>query len=149
MNSLAPNEIHVKLSNNKVTAFDASKIAVALTKAFLAVEGGLNFAISPTVTGMVNLLISDVTIRDVFEIVLTTSEPATDSVSFTTDNPARIAIDLPGPDVIVMAFTAGDRRGGAPGRRGDQLLALSVAGAAAGPGAGPGPEGECLTIPLR
>jgi type IV pilus assembly protein PilQ len=30
------------------------------------------------------------------EIVLTTSEPVTDSVSFTTDNPARIAIDLPG-----------------------------------------------------
>jgi type IV pilus assembly protein PilQ len=30
------------------------------------------------------------------EIVLTTSEPVVDSVSFTTDNPARIAIDLPG-----------------------------------------------------
>ena len=30
------------------------------------------------------------------EIVLTTSEPVADTVSFTTDNPARIAIDLPG-----------------------------------------------------
>ena len=48
MNSLAPNEIHVKRRNNKVTAFDASKIAVALTKAFLAVEGG-SAAASPRI----------------------------------------------------------------------------------------------------
>ena len=32
--------IHVIRRNGKVTGFDASKIAVALTKAFLAVEGG-------------------------------------------------------------------------------------------------------------
>ena len=37
---LAPNEFHVIRRNGKVTNFDANKIAVAMTKAFLAVEGG-------------------------------------------------------------------------------------------------------------
>ncbi|WP_018954441.1 ribonucleoside-diphosphate reductase subunit alpha [Thioalkalivibrio sulfidiphilus] len=36
----APGQHHVIRRNGKVTAFDASKIKVAITKAFLAVEGG-------------------------------------------------------------------------------------------------------------
>ena len=36
----APGELRVIRRNGKVTGFDASKIAVAMTKAFLAVEGG-------------------------------------------------------------------------------------------------------------
>ena len=36
----APGELKVIRRNGKVTGFDASKIAVAMTKAFLAVEGG-------------------------------------------------------------------------------------------------------------
>ena len=45
---LAPNEFHVIRRNGKVTGFDASKIAVALTKAFLAIEGG-SAAASPRI----------------------------------------------------------------------------------------------------
>src|SRR5207253_7239536 len=36
----APGGVRVIRRNGKVTAFDASKIQIALTKAFLAVEGG-------------------------------------------------------------------------------------------------------------
>jgi ribonucleoside-diphosphate reductase alpha chain len=36
----APGELRVIRRNGKVTSFDANKIAVAMTKAFLAVEGG-------------------------------------------------------------------------------------------------------------
>jgi ribonucleoside-diphosphate reductase alpha chain len=36
----APGELRVIRRNGKVTGFDANKIAVAMTKAFLAVEGG-------------------------------------------------------------------------------------------------------------
>ena len=36
----APGQVHVIRRNGKLTAFDASKITVAITKAFLAVEGG-------------------------------------------------------------------------------------------------------------
>jgi type II secretory pathway component GspD/PulD (secretin) len=43
---------------------------------FLAVEGELNIAIAPDVTGVVNLLINDVTIRDIFEIILATNRLA-------------------------------------------------------------------------
>lgn len=43
---------------------------------FLAVEGDLNIAIAPDVTGVVNLLINDVTIRDIFEIILSTNRLA-------------------------------------------------------------------------
>jgi ribonucleoside-diphosphate reductase alpha chain len=38
--SIAPGEVRVIRRNGKVTGFDASKISVAITKAFLAVEGG-------------------------------------------------------------------------------------------------------------
>jgi len=43
---------------------------------FLAIEGDLNMAIAPDVQGVVNLLISDVTIRDIFEIILATNRLA-------------------------------------------------------------------------
>src|SRR2546423_5820746 len=36
----APGTLKVIRRNGKVTGFDASKIAIAMTKAFLAVEGG-------------------------------------------------------------------------------------------------------------
>jgi ribonucleoside-diphosphate reductase alpha chain len=48
LETLAPNEFHVIRRNGKVTNFDASKIAVALTKAFLAIEGG-SAAASPRI----------------------------------------------------------------------------------------------------
>ncbi|MEN8260603.1 MAG: ATP cone domain-containing protein, partial [Pseudomonadota bacterium] len=38
--SVVPGEVRVIRRNGKVTSFDANKIAVAITKAFLAVEGG-------------------------------------------------------------------------------------------------------------
>jgi ribonucleoside-diphosphate reductase alpha chain len=38
--ALEPGQFHVIRRNGKVTGFDANKIAVAVTKAFLAVEGG-------------------------------------------------------------------------------------------------------------
>ena len=38
--AVAPGELKVIRRNGKVTAFDATKISVAITKAFLAVEGG-------------------------------------------------------------------------------------------------------------
>ncbi|MEE9398436.1 MAG: ribonucleoside-diphosphate reductase subunit alpha [Methylococcales bacterium] len=38
--SVAPGDVRVIRRNGKVTAFDGNKIAVAITKAFLAVEGG-------------------------------------------------------------------------------------------------------------
>ena len=37
---VAPGEVHVIRRNGKVTAFDADKISIAITKTFLAVEGG-------------------------------------------------------------------------------------------------------------
>jgi ribonucleoside-diphosphate reductase alpha chain len=40
LRSVAPGEMKVIRRNGKVTSFDASKITVAITKAFLAVEGG-------------------------------------------------------------------------------------------------------------
>ncbi len=40
LTAYAPGQFHVIRRNGKVTHFDASKIAVAMTKAFLAVEGG-------------------------------------------------------------------------------------------------------------
>lgn len=38
--AVAPGEVRVIRRNGKVTAFDANKIAVAITKTFLAIEGG-------------------------------------------------------------------------------------------------------------
>jgi ribonucleoside-diphosphate reductase alpha chain len=61
--TLAPGalgELQVIRRNGKVTAFDADKIAVALTKAFLAVEGG-NAAASGRVHDMVATLTRSVT----------------------------------------------------------------------------------------
>ncbi|MCH7479825.1 MAG: hypothetical protein IIC79_00380, partial [Chloroflexi bacterium] len=43
---------------------------------FLAAEGSINIAIAPDVTGVVNLFIEDVTIRDIFEIILATNRLA-------------------------------------------------------------------------
>ncbi|MGR9053059.1 MAG: ribonucleoside-diphosphate reductase subunit alpha [Gammaproteobacteria bacterium] len=40
IDATAPGEVRVIRRNGKVTAFDADKIAVAITKAFLAIEGG-------------------------------------------------------------------------------------------------------------
>ncbi|WP_050998187.1 ribonucleoside-diphosphate reductase subunit alpha [Methylococcus capsulatus] len=40
LRSLSPGEVRVIRRNGKVTGFDAAKISVAITKAFLAVEGG-------------------------------------------------------------------------------------------------------------
>ncbi|MGR9106671.1 MAG: ribonucleoside-diphosphate reductase subunit alpha [Gammaproteobacteria bacterium] len=40
IHSVAPGEVRVIRRNGKVTAFDSDKIKVAITKAFLAVEGG-------------------------------------------------------------------------------------------------------------
>jgi ribonucleoside-diphosphate reductase alpha chain len=55
----AAGELHVIRRNGKVTTFDASKIAVAITKAFLAVEGG-NAAASPRIHNTVKELTSQI-----------------------------------------------------------------------------------------
>ncbi|MCK5177989.1 MAG: hypothetical protein KAR32_00535, partial [Candidatus Omnitrophica bacterium] len=57
----------------KKISVDLRGMSVVDVLKFLAVEGDLNFAIAPNVTGTVNLLITDVTIRDVFEIILATN----------------------------------------------------------------------------
>ena len=46
--ALAPGRFHVIRRNGKVTGFEAHKISVAITKAFLAVEGG-SAAASPRI----------------------------------------------------------------------------------------------------
>lgn len=60
----------------KKISIDLRGMTVPDVLKFLAVEGGLNIAIAPDVAGTVNLLINDVTIRDVFEIVLATNRLA-------------------------------------------------------------------------
>lgn len=61
---------------DKRISVDLRGMEVAEVLKFLAVEGGLNFAIAPDVKGMVNLLINDVAIRDIFEIILATNRLA-------------------------------------------------------------------------
>ena len=48
----------------KTISVDLRGMSVSDVLKFLAVEGDLNIAIAPDVTGVVNLLINDVTIRD-------------------------------------------------------------------------------------
>ena len=59
INATAPGELRVIRRNGKVTGFDANKIAVAMTKAFLAVEGG-NAAASRRIHELVEVLTSQV-----------------------------------------------------------------------------------------
>ena len=61
LSALVPGEFQVIRRNNKVTGFDASKIEVAMTKAFLAVEGG-NAAASARVHDVVKQLTEQVVI---------------------------------------------------------------------------------------
>ncbi len=61
LSALIPGEFQVIRRNNKVTSFDASKIEVAMTKAFLAVEGG-NAAASARVHDVVKQLTEQVVI---------------------------------------------------------------------------------------
>ncbi len=61
LSALVPGEFQVIRRNNKVTGFDASKIEVAMTKAFLAVEGG-NAAASARVHDVVRQLSEQVVI---------------------------------------------------------------------------------------
>ena len=60
----------------KKISVDLRGMSVVDVLKFLAVEGELNFAIAPDVSGTVNLLITDVTIRDIFEIILATNRLA-------------------------------------------------------------------------
>ena len=57
--STAPGQFHVIRRNGKLTSFDASKIAVAMTKAFLAVEGS-NAAASRRVHDTVQTLTTQI-----------------------------------------------------------------------------------------
>ena len=58
--AVAPGELKVIRRNGKVTAFDANKIAVAITKAFLAIEGG-NAAASSRIHDSVRELTTQIT----------------------------------------------------------------------------------------
>jgi ribonucleoside-diphosphate reductase alpha chain len=58
--AVAPGGLHVIRRNGKVTGFDSNKIAVAMTKAFLAVEGG-NAAASSRIHEQVKSLTEQVT----------------------------------------------------------------------------------------
>ena len=60
----------------KTISVDLRGMSVADVLKFLAVEGDLNIAIAPDVTGVVNLLINDVSIKDLFEIVLSSNRLA-------------------------------------------------------------------------
>jgi ribonucleoside-diphosphate reductase alpha chain len=64
LKSMQPGEVRVIRRNGKVTHFDASKISVAITKAFLAVEGG-NAAASRRVHEVVEEL-ADQVVRALF-----------------------------------------------------------------------------------
>lgn len=72
--SLAPTlggmEERVSLDLRSVEATDALK--------YLATKGGLNIAISKNVSGRVNLFLTDVPIRDVFDLILRSNELAYD-----------------------------------------------------------------------
>ena len=59
INATAPGELRVIRRNGKVTGFDANKIAVAVTKAFLAIEGG-NAAASRRIHELVEKLTGQV-----------------------------------------------------------------------------------------
>lgn len=59
INSVAPGDVRVIRRNGKVTAFDSDKIKVAITKAFLAVEGG-NAAASSRIHDAVEMLTTQV-----------------------------------------------------------------------------------------
>jgi type II secretory pathway component GspD/PulD (secretin) len=61
---------------DKEISVDLRGMSVVDVLKFLAAEGRLNFAIAPDVSGTVNLLITDVSIRDIFEIVLATNRLA-------------------------------------------------------------------------
>jgi len=60
----------------KSISVDLRGMSISDVLKFLAVEGDLNIAIAPDVTGVVNLLINDVSIRDIFEIILSTNRLA-------------------------------------------------------------------------
>ena len=57
-------------------AVDFRGMPVSDVLKFLAAEGSINIAIAPDVTGVVNLFIEDVAIRDIFEIILATNRLA-------------------------------------------------------------------------
>lgn len=61
---------------NKKISVDLRGMSVVDVLKFLAVEGNLNFAIAPNVSGTVNLLITDVTIKDILDIILATNQLA-------------------------------------------------------------------------
>jgi len=63
-------------SFDKMISVDLRGMSVSDVLKFLAIEGDLNIAIAPDVTGVVNLLINDVSIRDIFEIILETNRLA-------------------------------------------------------------------------
>lgn len=60
LEATAPGQLRVIRRNGAVTPYDDSKIAVAMTKAFLAVEGG-NAAASPRIHELVTLLTQQIT----------------------------------------------------------------------------------------
>jgi type II secretory pathway component GspD/PulD (secretin) len=60
----------------KKISVDLRGMSVADVLKFIAVEGDLNVAIAPDVSGVVNLLINDVSIKDIFEIILGTNRLA-------------------------------------------------------------------------
>ncbi len=66
LNAVAPGAVHVIRRNGKVTHFDSDKISVAVTKAFLAVEGGNAAAssrIHESVTGLTQQIVKALTRR--------------------------------------------------------------------------------------
>ena len=63
-------EERVSLDLRSTEAADALK--------YLATKGGLNIAISKNVSGRVNLFLTDVSIRDVFDLILRSNELAYD-----------------------------------------------------------------------
>ena len=79
---VAEGSILPEISKKKFPGFEKSisvdlrGMSISDVLKFLAVEGDLNIAIAPDVTGVVNLLINDVTIRDIFEIILSTNRLA-------------------------------------------------------------------------
>lgn len=73
-----PEAAHTPLGMDEMVSLDLRSTEATDAIKYLATKGGLNVAISKNVTGRVNLFLTDVPIRDVFDLILRSNELAFD-----------------------------------------------------------------------
>ncbi len=76
--SLAAEAGRPRLGMDQLVSLDLRSTEATDALKYLATKGGLNIAISKNVTGRVNLYLTDVPIRDVFDLILRSNELAYD-----------------------------------------------------------------------